>query len=120
MSRRTRNLLTLLLLTALGAGYGFVSSVQNRNPHYEPGAVPAPPGAAWGWRPSPVWAPSYLLCVVPRNGYGIHRSRSGYLFRDAAGRRQYAVGSTAVGGAMGLLVAAGCLCVPYLTGRFSA
>jgi len=120
MSRRRRKLVILLLLTVLGAGYGLVSSVQNRNPYYEPGAPPAPLGAAWGWRPSPAWAPSYLVCVVPTNGYGIHWTRSGYLFPDASGRRRYAIASTVVGSAMGLLVAAGYLGVRRLAGRFTA
>ncbi|MBL8877925.1 MAG: hypothetical protein JNG88_02300 [Phycisphaerales bacterium] len=86
-------------------GYGFLSAMQNRNPYYEPGAPPAPPGAAWGWRPSALWLPSYLLCVVPRNGYGIERTRSGYLFRNAAAELRYLLGSGALGGALGLLLA---------------
>lgn len=109
----------LVVLTAFGAVYGYFSSVRNTNPYNEAGAAPAPLGAAWGWRPSPVWLPSYLLCVVPRNGYGITVTRSGYLFRDDDGRRRYAVASTVLGAAMGVLVAGGCFSVRVLTGRLT-
>jgi len=101
----------LIGLALLGAAYGWVSALQNTNPYYEPGAPPAPYGDKWGWQPSPVWLPSYLLCVVPTNGYGIHRTRSGYLFRDDGGRRRYLVASVLIGGAMGLLTGAGALVV---------
>lgn len=109
MAARNRTLAVLVVLATLGAVYGWVSALQNRNPYYEPGAPPAPLGAAWGWRPSPAWLPSYLLCVVPTNGYGIHHTRSGYLFRDDGGRRRYLAASVAIGGTMGLLAGAGAL-----------
>jgi hypothetical protein len=81
----------LVVLTAFYAAYGYFSSVQNTNPYNEAGAPPAPLGAAWGWRPSPVWLPSDLLCVVPKNGYGIEHTRSGYGFRNDHDRRRPAV-----------------------------
>lgn len=119
MTRRRRRLLMLVVLAALGAVYGYLSSVKNTNPYYEAGAPPAPLGAAWEWRPSTAWLPSYLLCVVPRNGYGIEHTRSGYLFRNDQGRRRYAAASTVLGAAMGVLVAAGYVGVRVLSGRFT-
>lgn len=107
MARRRRRLLMLVVLTAFGAAYGVISAMQNINPYHEPGAPPAPLGAAWGWRPSPVWLPSYMLCVVPKNGYGIERTRSGYMFRSDDARRRYMVASSVLGAAMGVLIAAG-------------
>jgi len=99
----------LLVSAALGAAYGWASALRNVNPYHEPGAPPAPFGAAWDWRPSPAWLPSYLLCVIPKDGYGIHLTRSGSLFRDDGGRRRYAVASVAIGSAMGLLASGGVL-----------
>jgi hypothetical protein len=111
MSSLRSKLALFIAFGALGATYGFVSYLQNRNPYYEPGASPAPIGAAWGWEPSPCWLPSYLLCVVPDNGFGITKTRSGYLFRDAAGRRKYMFGSVVIGSGMGLVVALGVVVV---------
>lgn len=91
----------------LGAGYGWLSALRNSNPYAEPGAVSAATlGERWGWRPSPAWLPSYVLCVGPRNGYGISRTRSGYLFRTQADRAKYTVASALLGGVMGVLAAA--------------
>lgn len=109
MTRRRRIVSQIVLPVILGGAYGFVSSVQNRNPYYEPGAPPAPLGAAWGWQPSSVWLPSYALCVVPKNGYGIGRTRSGFLFRNDDDRRRYTFASTALGAVLGAMVAAGCI-----------
>jgi ABC-type nitrate/sulfonate/bicarbonate transport system permease component len=65
-------------------------------------------GKAWHWQPSHVWLPSYILCVVPRNGFGISHTRSGYLFRSPATETAYTVGSTilgiGIGGLLGIVV----------------
>lgn len=102
---------------ALGLAYGLVSGVLNRNPHYEPGAPPpttTPNFAAWAWEPSRAWLPGYLVCVVPRNGYGITRTRSGYLFRTNGDRARYTAASTLIGGLMGCLVAAPFVIAPVM------
>ena len=89
----------------LGLTYGGLSGIQNQNPYYPvPGEFDLPHeqrSDAWHWKPSPVWLPSYLLCTVPRNGFGIRHTRSGYMFDSYADRWTYLVASTVVGAIMG-------------------
>ena len=99
------------VLVILGGAYGFLSAKRNQNPCYSvTGDLLVPreeTGKAWQWQPSPAWLPSYLLCVVPRNGFGISRTRSGYLFRSQEDRMAYTMGSTVLGGGFGLLLGMG-------------
>jgi hypothetical protein len=91
----------------MGALYGWQAAVQNQNPYWLPDGSADPSAgiaSAWGWRPSAVWLPSYLLCVVPRNGYGIAWTRSGYLFRSDADRVRYTTASILIGAGMGVAI----------------
>lgn len=107
MRKPSRRAIALAIAcVALGTTYGWVSARANVNPYYEPGAPPAQLGAAWDWQPSPWWLPSYLLCVVPRNGYGITHTRSGYGFHNASDRAKYSRASTALGAGFGAGAAA--------------
>jgi hypothetical protein len=96
------------ILAILGGTYGFVSAKRNQNPYYSvSGDLLVPQedmGKAWHWQPSPVWLPSYILCVVPRNGFGISHSRSGYLFRSQEEETAYTMGSTMLGIGVGCLL----------------
>jgi hypothetical protein len=82
----------------VGLFYGCLSGFQNQNPYDHTLTT-----EAWHWQPSPIWLPSYILCKVPRNGFGITHTKSGYLFRSDANRILYIGGSTIVGGGMGYL-----------------
>jgi len=97
-----------ILMMILGGGYGFLSATQNRNPYYSPSGdllVPqAEIGKAWRWQPSPVWLPSYLLCIMPWNGFGISHTRSGYLFRSPEKLTTYTVASAALGVGVGCVL----------------
>lgn len=92
-----------------GLAWGWGASLRNQNPyHPEPGSFTVAPerqAAAWHWRPSPLWLPSWLLCTVPRHDFGISRTRSGYLFRTEANRRLYHRAGTLVGGLFGGIAA---------------
>ena len=98
-----------ILLMILGGGYGFLSAIQNQNPHYSVSGdllvSEADRVKAWSWQPSPAWLPSYLLCVLPQNGFGISHTRSGYLFRSQEKRTVYIAGSTILGVGLGCVVA---------------
>ncbi len=126
----TRPVAMLILLSLLGAGYGYVSARENANPYpvSRRTGMPAeriaqiPKGRAW--RPSPLWLPAYLVCVVPRYtvenkyaamyegipettdvvGYG-HQSfdGQGYRFTSNVRRDQYTVASMMTGAGLGLL-----------------
>jgi hypothetical protein len=110
LGKRKMKMKPLILIGGmiLGLAYGGLSGVRNQNPYYVIGDQmrlgEAERGVAWGWKPSAVWLPSYLLCKVPINGFGISHTRSGYLFRTEADRRIYLLGSAIAGAAMGLLV----------------
>ena len=105
-----RSLAIFLGLIVLGVAYGYVSALCNRNPYY-----PVPAGEyslpneyiakAWHWQPSPLFLPSYLLCKVPRNGFGIHETRSGFLFKSEANYSLYIRTSTILGAAIGTFIA---------------
>jgi hypothetical protein len=90
----------LIVAGVLGSGYGCLSAFLNQNPYDHTVTKDA-----WHWQPSPVWLPSYLLCMFPRNGFGITHTRSGYLFRSEANRRKYFTGSTILGGFLGSVAA---------------
>lgn len=96
------------LLVALGGAYGFLSAMRNQNPYYSPSGDPLVPqdqmGKAWGWQPSLVWLPSYVLCVGRPNGFVISHTRSGYLFRSEDKRKTYIRTSTLLGVGIGCLV----------------
>jgi len=89
----------------LGIIYGIVSASMNQNPYYGPGGslkvLEKDRHMAYQWQPSPVWLPSYLMCVAPINGWGIERTRSGYLFRTWGHLWLYFGLSMAVGAAIG-------------------
>jgi len=89
----------LALAIVLGSGYGCLSAFLNQNPYDYTVTKDA-----WHWQPSPVWLPSYVLCKVPPNGFGITHTRSGYLFRSEADRRKYFTGSIIAGTILGLVV----------------
>jgi hypothetical protein len=97
-----------VLLAILGGVYGFLSAKRNQNPYYSvSGDLLVPQeemGNAWHWKPSPVWLPSYILCVLPRNGFGISHTRSGYLFRSQEKETAYTMGSTMLGIGIGCLL----------------
>lgn len=105
----------ILAAAVVGSVYGWASGVFNRNPYREPDgetlpAVPVdvPPNVpAWSWEPSPIWLPSYLLCHTPPNGFGITRTRQGYVFKSNADRARYTAASAVIGAAMGMVVGAG-------------
>ena len=112
--------LILVVLGLLGAAYGFVSGNHNQNPFYSVDGdllSPSSQTQAWHWSPSRLWLPSYLLCTVPSNGYGITRTRSGFLFRSEASRQQYVRGSVALGFVFGLVLGAVCSTVVAYAGR---
>ena len=95
-----RRRIVFLVLLVAGAGYGYLSALQNQNPHYPPLGSDVPNAKrvkAWHWSPSPLWLPSYLLATVPRNGLGIRHTRSGYLFLNQQDRLIYFGGSLAIG-----------------------
>lgn len=96
-----RNIITLVAVVLLGAGYGCLSAFQNQNP-YDPSVGKS----AWQWQPSPVWLPSFILCKAPGN-VGIRHTKSGYLFRSQADLIVYFSASTILGGIIGGL--AGCV-----------
>jgi hypothetical protein len=109
MEKVKRNVVVFVLLLVVGMAYGYLSAVRNENPYYPvPGEFNVPEERmvkAWHWQPSPVWLPSYILCNVPRNGFGIEETRSGFLFRSEAKRSLYFRASTILGGGMGVVVA---------------
>jgi len=135
-----RPVLLLVGLTLLGGAWGYISAKQNVNPYP---AVPAedPNQAALApkrqaWRPSPVWLPSYLVCVVPRRtirrtnlpsgpmefhvvGYGLESvNDKGYGFTSSADRTKYLTASMGVGGGFGLVAAVViCLAAGWVTVR---
>jgi len=92
----------------IGALYGFISAVRNQNPYYSPEGEllvsETEQHLAWHWKPSPAWFPSYLLCRVPKNGFGIDHTMSGYLFRSQIGRILYFAGSTITGAIFGFVL----------------
>ena len=102
--------ITLIVAIMLGLGYGLVSAMRNQNSYYpNPGESDGPRrdiAKALHWQPSPVWSPSYLLCRIPRNGFGIVHTKSGYLFRSEGNRRMYLIGSMILGGIMGCVAGA--------------
>ena len=97
-----------ILLVTLGGGYGFLSAMRNQNPYYSSSGEPLVPqdqiGKAWDWQPSPVWLPSYVLCVGRPNGFVISHTRSGYLFRSEERRKAYIRTSKTLGVGIGCLV----------------
>ncbi len=101
--------LSLAILLVLGMVYGYTSSVHNQNPYYPiPGMDKVPNekrADAWHWEPSPLWLPSYLLCKVPKNGFAITYTKSGYFFRSYFDLYLYQFTSTILGGALGLILA---------------
>ena len=96
---RTATILILSLI--LGATYGWTSGVMNQNPHED-----ATTHKASLWEPSPLWLPSYVLCKVPTNGYGIAHTRSGFLFRNPTDKTRYMIASTTIGAALGVVIGA--------------
>ena len=106
MNRWTHIAVTLI---AIGMLYGFVSALKNQNPFYSArGEMLVPQDQqqhAWSWSPNPLWLPSFLLCKTPANGFGITHTRSGYLFRSQADRNLYFIGSSLLGGFLGLVIA---------------
>ncbi len=101
--------LVLSPILVLGVAYGYLSATHNQNPYYPiPGANELPNekrANAWHWEPSPFWLPSYLLCKVPKNGFAITHTKSGYFFRSNAHRLLYICASTFLGGGPGLILA---------------
>lgn len=101
--------LALAIVLVLGMAYGYLSAIRNQNPYYPiPGADEIPNekrANAWHWEPSPLWLPSYLLCKVPKNGFAITYTKSGYHFRSNAHRLLYICASTFLGGGPGLILA---------------
>ena len=95
---RGRAIIIMTAICLLGAIYGFVSAIKNRNPHHWTTI------AAWHWQPSALWFPSYALCHWPPNGYGIEHTRSGYLFRSKRDENRYIRASTALGLCSGFVV----------------
>jgi hypothetical protein len=105
-----RPVYVVLLGAILGTSYGYTSAIANQNPHYRVGGTLVAGSTqvqAWHWIPSRLWLPSYLLCTIPRNGYGIAYTRSGYLFRSSEDRRNYIMASSQMGAGLGAL---GALC----------
>jgi hypothetical protein len=95
---KNSKLIIIVVFIIIGFIYGLVSAFRNQNPHYPAvGSQVANEEQmlnAWRWEPSPIWFTSYALCKVPRNGFGICHTRSGYLFRSKGGRILYFTGST--------------------------
>jgi hypothetical protein len=118
MNRALATVALVWAIAVIGGFYGRLSAFQNQNPYYPvPGASNVPErdiANAWHWQPSPLWLPSYLLCKIPTNGYGITETRSGFLFRNEAKRQLYFRASTTLGFLLGLAlagIAAGAACV---------
>jgi len=102
--KRSQTIAIVLLI--LGAIYGYASALRNQNPYYAVGGKPRDESQrelAWRWRPSPLCLPSYLLCTVPKNGFAISETRSGFLFKSEAKKQLYIRTSTALGLGLGLL-----------------
>jgi hypothetical protein len=106
---RGKTWLALAIVLVLGMAYGYLSAIRNQNPYYPvPGADEIPNekrANAWHWEPSPLWLPSYLLCKIPKNGFAVTYTKSGYLFRSCADLYLYRFSSTVLGGALGLILA---------------
>ena len=131
-----RPVLLLVGLTLLGAIYGYVSAKQNVNPYRASAPeIPEPAEQATqrqAWRPSPLWLPSYLVCVVPRRtirrtlpggevefhvvGYGMESvNGKGY---SIGHRTKYVLASAGVGAVFGLAAAVVvCLAAGWVTVR---
>ena len=113
-----RTLIIFFGLIVLGVAYGYVSALWNQNPYF-----PVPDGPAldedkaWLWQPSPLFLPSYLLCNVRRGGFGITKTRSGFLFRSEAKRSLYIRTSTILGGGIGLILAIATITIGTLKQR---
>ncbi len=103
-----RHLLPLIVGLVVGGLYGLLSAGANQNPWYPvPGQYNVPQehlADAWGWQPSPFWLPSYLAAKAPGGAIGIHLTRSGYLFRNEAGKSTYYAVSIVIGVCMGALL----------------
>lgn len=101
--------LSLAILLVFGMVYGYISSVHNQNPYYPIPGIDKVPNEkrvdAWHWEPSPLWLPSYLLCKVPKNGFAITYTKSGYFFRSYFDLYLYRFSSTILGGCFSLLIA---------------
>ena len=103
----------ILVAIMLGSVYGLVSAIMNRNPYYPVIGKQTLPhedmGKAWHWEPSPLWLPSYLLCKVAKhslgNWAGVYYTMSGFLFRSKFDFLLYSIGSTIIGGVIGMLLA---------------
>jgi hypothetical protein len=104
-------LIILVAVILAGVCYGWVSGLFNQNPHYpEPGKseLTGPDHTrAWNWKPSPLLLPSYLVCVLPEDGYGIEKTPKGYMFRTEEDRKKYIKASAVVGGVIGLVLGLG-------------
>ena len=98
----------LTIFAIAGFVYGIASAIYNQNPYYshkgELLVSQTELHLAWHWEPSPIWFPSCVLCKVPRNGFGICHTKSGYLFRSEGGRVLYFAGSAVLGIAKGLTI----------------
>jgi len=117
-----RNLIIFFGLIVLGVVYGYISALWNQNPYFPVpgGGYEGPRGRedkAWHWQPSPLFLPSYILCKVRRNGFGITRTRSGFLFRSEAKRSLYIRTSTILGGGIGLILAIATITIGTLKQR---
>lgn len=106
--------LKLIFVTTLvfaGGFYGFLAAYYNQNPYYPPvGSETSSKEQmfkAWDWEPSPVWFPSYFLCKIPRNGFGIRHTRSGYVFLAQDERVIYFTASTFIGMAFSVILGMG-------------
>ena len=109
MTKDKRNKI-ILVFVIVGSLYGFISAIRNQNPYYPAVGTEVESeeqiSRAWHWEPSAYWAPSYLLCIFPRNGFGISHTRSGYCFHSQIDRVLYFTGSILLGGVFGFVAGA--------------
>ena len=114
---RRRRARVVRIAALIGLLYGLASAFVNQNPHYSwfGSGFSAPPGTplsvinerfdrAAAWRPSPLWLPSYLLCLVR---FGIEHERApGYHFKSVGTAVVYVESSALLGGLLGAGVGA--------------
>ena len=108
-----RGFVIMLVAVVTGSLYGYVSALGNQPPAYklQPGETlsAAQRVSAWQWMPSPTLLPSYVLCRLPPNGFGISHTRSGYVFRSEYRRLLYFSAAVAMGAGFGVI--SGLLCL---------
>ena len=117
---KEKKIIIVISLVTIATIYGFFSAYYNQNPYYSSVGSETinrqEMFKAWSWEPSPAWIPSYILCKLPCNGFGIHHTKSGYMFRTTSGRKLYFAVSTIIGLIFGVIIGT-CIMVIIKIGR---